>query len=203
MENSRANHWEKIYAKKTPKQVSWTQKTPQLSLDLIHALTLPKDAPIIDIGGGESHLIDHLLKHGYTNLSVLDIAGNALNRSKKRLGKKASNIHWIKEDITKFCPTQTYEVWHDRAVFHFLTLTNEIEYYKNLIQKHITHSFIIQAFSKNGPLKCSGLPVKQYNISDLDKEFKGQGRMIDSGKITHLTPFQTEQDFAYACFKVN
>src|SRR5437879_1858716 len=124
---TRKEHWEQVYSTKQPNEVSWTQEFPKTSLDFIRSFNLPKVASIIDIGGGDSKLIDYLLNQGYQNITVLDISSRAIDRAKQRLGEKATTVNWIVCDITEFKPATTYECWHDRAAFHFLTTTNEIK----------------------------------------------------------------------------
>src|SRR6476620_6559782 len=118
--NSQKEHWEKVYLTKLPKEVSWTQEFPKTSLELIHSFDLPKTAKIIDVGGGDSKLVDHLLDQGFNDITVLDISANAIERAKKRLGNKSQNVQWIVSDITEFEPATNYDLWHDRATFHFL-----------------------------------------------------------------------------------
>jgi len=135
MEIERKNHWETVYKNKQPNEVSWTQENPKTSLDFIRETNLGKSARIIDIGGGDSKLVDFLLEEGYENISVLDISANALERAKKRLGKNAEKVNWIVSDITEFKPETTYDIWHDRATFHFLTTQEQIKKYSEITQK--------------------------------------------------------------------
>ena len=200
MNNTKHNHWENIYTTKSPEEVSWTQKVPETSLKLINQLNLPKDAAIIDIGGGDSNLVDFLLYEGYTNLTVLDISESALKRAQVRLGDKAKQVTWITSDITEFKPTQTYEVWHDRAAFHFLTATNEVETYLDLVNKFATKNLIIGTFSVDGPLKCSGLPITQYNQELIEKVFSSGFTLKQSHTENHTTPFGTQQNFLFSTF---
>lgn len=151
---SHKSHWENVYESKTPDQVSWTQIVPSTSLRLIEEVAIKKNAPIIDVGGGDSNLVDYLLKEGYTNVSVLDISEKALERAKARLGEKASQVTWIVSDINTFVPTQQYAIWHDRAVFHFVTGEEDIQNYMRRIANHVSGYFIVGTFSENGPLKC-------------------------------------------------
>lgn len=199
--NKRKQHWENIYTNKSPQEVSWTQEKPALSLAWIESLSMPKNAPIIDVGGGESHMVDYLLKLGFTDISVLDISKAALNRSKKRLGKKTEAVQWIEADITTFQPTRTYALWHDRAVFHFLTSPKEIAAYTKMVSRGVTNYLLISTFSKAGPLKCSGLPVKQYDINTLSTTFGDSFQLIKKEEELHTTPFATTQDFLYALLK--
>ncbi|EKB05396.1 hypothetical protein HMPREF9711_01206 [Myroides odoratimimus CCUG 3837] len=201
MENIK-EHWEGVYKTKTPDQVSWTQVKPINSLRLIENSNISKDAKIIDIGGGDSNLVDYLLEEGYTNITVLDISGEALERAKKRLGNKAHQVKWIESNITTFTPTEQYDVWHDRAVFHFLTV-EETQAYTQLVAKAVKENLIIATFSKQGPLKCSGLEIIQYNAEDLNELFKESFTLKDSFYEDHITPFDTKQNFVYCHFKKN
>lgn len=201
MNNERKNHWEKIYAEKSPAQVSWTQKEPSTSIDFVKTTSLPMDAPIIDVGGGESHLVDRLIELGYSDITVLDISKNALERCQLRLGKKAEKVEWIVADITQFQPTRSYALWHDRAVFHFLTQKKEIEAYKRLVTNYLNHSLILSTFSLKGPLKCSGLPIQQYDSARLASLFAPQFELVHHQEEIHHTPFSTTQAFIYTHFK--
>lgn len=194
------DHWETVYKTKTPKQVSWTQETPTNSLNLIKNSSLSKDAKIIDIGGGDSNLVDYLLELGYTDITVLDISKAALERAQVRLGDKAKQIKWIESNILDFHPTEQYDLWHDRAVFHFLK-EDETNQYANLIGNAVKGDLVIATFSKQGPLKCSGLEIIQYNTEDLNDLFKEQFSLQESFYQDHITPFDTTQNFVYCHFK--
>jgi len=196
-------HWEEIYTNKTPQEVSWTQEIPYSSLRLINDSNITKDAPIIDIGGGDSKLVDHLIYEGYTNVTVLDISGKALERAKVRLGELAKSVQWIEADINSFVPDKQYAIWHDRAVFHFLTDINEVQHYSQVVSKHTSERFIIGTFSENGPSKCSGINIKQYSVNQLDLLFGHSFKLISSFQEDHITPFNTTQNFTYASFKRN
>ena len=163
-------HWETVYETKTQEQVSWTQKIPKDSLDFIQSLKLNKDASIIDIGGGDSFLVDFLLADGYTNISVLDISSKAIERAKDRLGTNATKVTWIVSNIIDFKPEKNYDVWHDRAAFHFLTKENDIKTYVSTTEKYVSKNLIIGTFSNNGPLKCSGLEITQYSKNKMHKK---------------------------------
>ena len=202
MSNERKKHWETIYTEKSPAQVSWTQSTPTASLNLINATKLPLDAPIIDVGGGESMLVDHLLDHGYKDITVLDISGNALSRCQKRLGARAKNVHWIEADITAFHPQRNYALWHDRAVFHFLTTEEDKAAYKKLVSNQVSRALVLSTFSLDGPLKCSGLPICKYNAEGLQALFAPHFELVQSHEELHHTPFNTTQAFVYTQFKV-
>ena len=201
MINENKTHWEKVYATKQPHEVSWTQDKPTTSLDFIHSFKIPKMAQIIDIGGGDSRLVDYLLAEGFENITVLDLSENALNRAKERLGEKASNVHWIVSDITSFKPTTQYDVWHDRATFHFLTEKNQVKYYKTLTVQAVKGYLTIGTFSKNGPEKCSGLPIKQYDETALVTELSTDFDKIRCINEDHTTPFGTHQNFTFCSFK--
>jgi SAM-dependent methyltransferase len=194
-------HWENIYATKGMQEVSWFQEVPQASLDLIASLRLKKDAAIIDVGGGDGFLVDNLLDLGYTNITVLDISENAINRAKERLGELAEKVKWIVSDITEFVPSEKYDVWHDRAVFHFLTQEKDINNYKELVGSAVSGYFLLATFSDEGPNKCSGLEICKYSELDLQKQFKGTFNVVDSFKENHNTPFETIQNFTFSVFR--
>ncbi|MCW7505424.1 class I SAM-dependent methyltransferase [Leptospira paudalimensis] len=196
-------HWETIYTEKQPNEVSWTQEIPKLSLQLINHTNLPTSTKIIDVGGGESNLVDRLLELGYQNLSVLDISQNALNRSKQRLGEIGKNIEWIVIDITQFQSSIKYDLWHDRAVFHFLTDPESILAYKNNLLKALNKDgeLIIGTFSNDGPKKCSGLEIKQYTEETLAETFSPEFEPIEFQRENHHTPFGTVQNFVFGRFK--
>lgn len=194
-------HWEKVYATKTPEEVSWTQIHPVSSLKLIQDAANSKESSFIDIGGGDSVLADCLLADGYTDITVLDISKHALDRAAKRLGEKASLVNWIESDILEFTPSKAYDVWHDRAVFHFLTDAAEIQNYANLVAKFVKGDMIIATFSTEGPKRCSGLDVKQYDVKSLQLIFASAFDLVESFTEDHITPFDTKQNFLFARFK--
>ncbi|AZI32325.1 class I SAM-dependent methyltransferase [Kaistella carnis] len=201
MNVQRKKHWETVYETKNPDEVSWTQEIPKTSLAFIHSFGLDKSAKIIDIGGGDSKLVDHLLNQGFENITVLDISENALEKAKIRLVEKAKKVTWIVSDILDFEPTETYDVWHDRAAFHFLTTDEEIEKYKSIVNKSVDGFLIIGTFSENGPLKCSGLEISQYSQEKLTSTFEEKFDKIDSVLEDHQTPFGTTQNFLFCGFK--
>ena len=201
MTTDRKQHWENVYTAKTPEQVSWTQDIPSTSLNLIEACKLPPDARIIDIGGGESKLVDNLLSRGFQQLSVLDISSVALEKAKQRLGANAGKVEWITVDITNFEPVKTYDLWHDRATFHFLTNQEQIDHYIGIIKKAVTGYLIIATFSNNGPKKCSGLNVQQYSETSLTALWENDFEKIDCFTEDHVTPFNTTQNFLFCLFK--
>ncbi|MGH2554000.1 MAG: class I SAM-dependent methyltransferase [Chitinophagaceae bacterium] len=197
------SHWEKVYTTKQINEVSWYQPTPRVSLGFINELGIPKDAAIIDVGGGDCFLVDHLLTGGYTNISVLDISEAAITRAKERLGEKARLVKWIACDINDFIPETKYDFWHDRAAFHFLTAEEEIKKYlataNNALSKN--GKIVIGTFSEDGPSKCSGLPVKQYSEKTLPGLLKKWFQKIRCISIDHITPINTIQNFLFCSFK--
>jgi trans-aconitate methyltransferase len=194
------NHWETVFANKQPYEVSWTQDTPQTSLDFIDSFNLPKTASIIDIGGGDSKLVDCLLEKGYLDITVLDISANALERAKLRLGDKAAHVKWIVSDITEFKTEQRYDIWHDRAAFHFLTTEEQVEKYLAIAQRLVNRFIAIGTFSENGPQKCSGLEIQQYSERSLQEKFAKGFQKIKCIGEDHITPFQTKQNFLFCSF---
>lgn len=194
-------HWDKVYESKQASEVSWTQEKPQTSLDFIHSFPIEKTAPIIDIGGGDSKLVDFLLTEGYENVTVLDISEKALSKAKARLGKRAAAIKWVVSDITDFKPMEKYAVWHDRATFHFLTTEKEVSTYLETAGSCVNGYMAIGTFSDNGPDKCSGLAIKQYNEMELTTQLNKGFEKIKCVTEDHITPFNTKQNFLFCSFK--
>ena len=194
-------HWEKIYETKTPDQVSWTQVIPEISLEFIHSIGLSKNASIIDIGGGDSNFVDYLLDMGFINITILDISSTAIERAKKRLGSRAEKINWIVSDINEYIPHSNFDLWHDRAAFHFLTKELEIKKYLDTVNKYVNGYLILGTFSENGPQKCSGLDIKNYSTDQLSKCFIEAFTTIQCKTHDHVTPFGTTQNFSFCCFK--
>ncbi len=201
MNSNAKKHWETVYETKNPDQVSWTQAVPKTSLDFIHSFGLPKTAKIIDIGGGDSKLADHLLDEGFQNITVLDISATALEKAKKRLGKKAKKINWVVSDITDFKPQNKFDVWHDRATFHFLTSAEQVAKYMDTARRSVTGFMTIGTFSTTGPSKCSGLEIKQYSEETLTEELKNGFDKIKCVTEDHVTPFDSKQNFLFCSFK--
>ncbi len=201
MEESLKMHWEKVYETKAPEQLSWTQEVPKTSLNFIHSFGLPKTAKIIDIGGGDSRLADCLLEEGFENITVLDISANALDKAKQRLGNKAEKINWVVSDINEFEPTTTFDIWHDRATFHFLTTGEQIAKYIDTAKNAVSGFLTIGTFSDYGPEKCSGLEIKQYTEITLNKELEKGFNKIRCINEDHITPFNTTQHFLFCSFK--
>lgn len=195
-------HWEKIYHTKAPDQVSWYQVCPELSLKLIQQTGVNSSASIIDVGGGASTLVDFLLQNEFANLTVLDLSATALETSKRRLGDQAHQVTWIEADITQaHLPPHGYDVWHDRAVFHFLTQVEDRHRYVEQVKQSVKpDGFVIVAtFGPEGPLRCSGLEIVRYSPDALHSEFGADFQLLESRQETHQTPFGSEQQFIY-CF---
>jgi trans-aconitate methyltransferase len=196
-----AKHWNTIYFNKTPDEVSWTQDVPATSLQFIHSLGLSKTARIIDVGGGESKLVDYLLEEGYQNITVLDVSKEALKKVKMRLGKRADEVTWIVSDVTTFQPSHTYDLWHDRATFHFLTHAAQIEQYLSVTKSAGVQYLTLGTFSDKGPTKCSGLDIKQYSEAQLQSAFSKGYEKLKCITEDHVTPFHTRQNFLFCSFR--
>jgi hypothetical protein len=201
MHESTSKFWDKVYTVKKPNEVSWTQEIPKTSLDFIHSFNLRKTAKIIDVGGGDSKLVDYLLDEGFENITVLDVSAKALEKAKKRLSHKAEKINWIVKDITEFQPDTTFDVWHDRATFHFLITSEQIAKYMETARNAVSGFLTIGTFSDNGPEKCSGLPIKQYSEEKLTAELQNGFDKIRCITEDHITPFDTKQNFLFCSFK--
>jgi predicted TPR repeat methyltransferase len=197
-------HWENLYDTKKLEEVSWYQPTPTTSLALIEMLDLNSEAKIIDIGGGDSLLVDNLLQHGFNDLSVLDISGKALLRAQGRIGEdNSAKVKWIEADISTFVPDRIYDLWHDRAVFHFLTDPESVAHYVKISSAHIKKGgyLIMATFAEDGPIKCSGLPIQQYSEQSLPAVFAENFELVRLFKEIHLTPTGNEQSFVFAVMK--
>jgi 2-polyprenyl-3-methyl-5-hydroxy-6-metoxy-1,4-benzoquinol methylase len=204
MENfDRKKHWDSIYETKELKDVSWFQPVPVTSLKFFKQFNVPTTAKIIDIGGGDSLLVDYLLDLGYQDITVLDISEVALERAKQRLGDREANVKWIVADAVSFKPIEKYDFWHDRAAFHFLTQEQEIENYLDTVQKSInpTGILVIGTFSKQGPKKCSGIEIKQYSDVEMTDRLKNYFEKIKCITVDHKTPFDTIQNFVFCSFR--
>jgi len=195
-------HWQNIYGGTSPLEVSWYENEPALSMQLIRNSQVALDAPIIDIGGGASLLADCLCGEGYINISVLDISAKALAYVQDRLGDKASSIKWYVEDITRFDPSQQFSLWHDRAVFHFLTDKSDRDKYLKVLKRALVPNgqLIIAAFAIGGPTKCSGLEIVQYDAEKLMTELGEGFELVEQRNETHITPANKEQKFSYFRF---
>lgn len=198
-----SNYWNEIYQKKTEKEVSWFQEVPAKSLELIDSFHLDHHAKIIDIGGGDSRLVDHLLARCFQQVTVLDISHEALNKLKARLGDQDHRVAYIESDILNFKPTQKYKLWHDRATFHFLTTLEQVEAYLKIANEALEKNgyLIISTFSKTGPEKCSGLSITQYSEEELKNLFGKYFQNVKCFEDTHQTPWGSTQNFVYCGFK--
>lgn len=200
--NTRKNHWEEVYTDKSPLQVSWYQKEPALSLKLIGNTGLGKQSAIIDVGGGASVLVDRLLAAGYARLGVLDISGNALAHARGRLADKAKTVEWFEADVTAFAAPHRFMLWHDRAVFHFLTDADDRRKYVETLKRTLEPNghVLMAAFAIGGPLKCSGLDIVQYDAAKMGAELGPEFRLVEEAAELHQTPAGKEQKFGYFRF---
>lgn len=199
----RKEHWDNIYRTKRLTEVSWYEPVPETSLTFIKSMNLDKNARIIDVGGGDSFLADFLLMEGYTNISVLDISEEALGRIQSRLGDRAGEINWIVADASEFEPDETYDLWHDRAAFHFLTEEEQIENYLSTLRRAVKPGgyVLLATFSKKGPTKCSGIEIKQYSVDDLNELLESDFEKLNSQNCQHETPSGSMQDFSFCSFR--
>ncbi|MBR1130480.1 class I SAM-dependent methyltransferase [Bradyrhizobium iriomotense] len=199
----RTTHWENVYATKGETEVSWYQDSPAISLAMIRAANSDHDAAIIDVGGGASRLVDALLQDGYRRLTVLDLAANALDVAKQRIGEAASTIDWIVADATTWRPTRTYDVWHDRAAFHFLTDPDDRAAYVERLRSAVRPGgqVIIATFAPDGPEKCSGLPVQRHDSTSLAAELGPAFELVETQREMHHTPWQSTQAFQFSRFR--
>lgn len=198
-------HWEDVYNKKDIEEVSWYQPKAETSMEYIQGLKLKKNASIIDIGGGDSFLAENLLAEGYTNISVLDISEAALDRARSRLGNKAEKITWIVADASEFFPSEKYDLWHDRATFHFLTKEDEIAKYVKILNNAVKKGgyVVMGTFSEKGPEKCSGIKIKQYSLHDLGEILIDNFEIMECKNVDHITPSGAVQNFSFCSFKKN
>ncbi|HLN72244.1 MAG TPA: class I SAM-dependent methyltransferase [Prolixibacteraceae bacterium] len=203
MIDSTKHHWDTIYQTKAENEVSWYQTYPSSSMKMIESYNLPLNANIIDIGGGDSRFAEALIDKGYTNIHVLDISESAIRRAKERLGEKSSVIQWIVSDVTDFEPSVKFDCWHDRAAFHFLTTEDQVNKYVTLVNKAVKQEgcLVIGTFSEKGPLKCSGLEIKQYSEASLAERFGGSFQLVECFYEDHHTPFQSVQNFVFCSFR--
>lgn len=195
-------HWEKIYETKALEECSWYEESPRISLYFLDELSLPLSAKIIDIGGGDSLFVDHLLDFGFTNITVLDISESAIERAKKRLGQRATLVTWIVEDVLTFKPQEKYDVWHDRATFHFMTIQKEINQYTALVRDSIVEggAIVMATFAPDAPFRCSGIVTKRYSEEDLEAAFSEDFIKRESLVVGHTTPSGGIQNFTYCSF---
>lgn len=200
---NRKEHWESVYTSKAPAEMSWYQLEPALSLEMIGSAGLGPDAELIDAGGGSSVLVDRLIDQGYRHITVLDISGRALKHARQRLGARAAQAVWIEADVTGFSPAHPYDLWHDRAVFHFLTDARDRSRYVEVLERAVRRggSVIIAAFAIGGPTQCSGLEIVQYDAARLAAALGSNFRLLEQRQELHVTPAQRHQLFGYFRFE--
>jgi 2-polyprenyl-3-methyl-5-hydroxy-6-metoxy-1,4-benzoquinol methylase len=198
----RQTHWENVYATKAEREVSWFQENPAPSLDLIASTGIPSDAAIIDVGGGASRLVDSLLEKGFSRVAILDLSANALEEAKKRLGVRANGVDWIVADVTIWKPSGTYDLWHDRAAFHFLTDPADRDAYVTRLKNAVRSGghAIVATFALDGPERCSGLPIVRYDPAALASVLRPEFELVDSWRHDHVTPGGNTQRFQFSRF---
>jgi len=201
--SDRSTHWDNVYATKGEAEVSWFQDSPAISLEMIRSACPDHGAAIIDIGGGASRLVDALLRDGYRDLAVLDLSANALEAAKKRIGGAASAVDWIVADATTWRPVKAYDVWHDRAAFHFLTDPRDRAAYVERLRSAVAlrGHVIIATFAPDGPEKCSGLPVQRHNSASLAAELGPEFELVETRSEMHHTPWNATQAFQFSRFR--
>ena len=201
----RKAHWDAIYTMKSPEEVSWFQASPELSLALIAATGVGKDARIIDVGGGASVLVDRLLDAGFTQVTVVDLSRAALARAKERLGEGAGRVTWLEMDITEATLSGPVDVWHDRAVFHFLTDVGDRRKYRQVAEAAVRPGghVILATFALEGPPRCSGLEVQRYSPVSLQHELGDRFELVETRQEIHTTPAKAQQAFLYCRFRKN
>ncbi len=194
-----AGHWDEIYRRRPPTEVSWYQDEPTVSLALLDALGVTPEEPIIDVGGGASVLVDRLLDRGFGDVSVLDVSAAALAHARHRLGERAPHVHWLRDDVLAWRPERRYEIWHDRAVFHFLVEEDQRTAYLAALRAALTPEarVVIGTFAGDGPQRCSGLPVRRYEPGDLASVFGAEFELVEHRRDEHHTPGGTEQPFTW------
>lgn len=199
----RKDHWERVYSTRDERGVSWYQAQPRLSLELIESVAPPEGGRIIDVGGGASVLVDRLLERGFREVAVLDISEIALEKARARLGDRAARVRWLAADVTEGPELGTFDVWHDRAVFHFLTDPAERRSYVELARSTIAEGghLVLAAFADDGPTRCSDLDVCRYNARSLASELGAEFALVREARETHSTPWGTPQPFFYGVFR--
>lgn len=200
--SDRQAHWENVYRTKAENEVSWFQETPAISLEMIEAAGVDTDSAIIDVGGGSSRLVDSLVGRGYRNVTVLDLSEAALTVAKTRLGGNARAVEWIVADATRWKPVGTFDLWHDRAAFHFLTEDRDRSAYISRLKEALRTggTAIIASFSLEGPEKCSGLPVQRYAATSLGEVLGSAFRLVETRDHEHHTPWGSVQRFQFSRF---
>jgi 2-polyprenyl-3-methyl-5-hydroxy-6-metoxy-1,4-benzoquinol methylase len=204
-DSNRKAHWETVYTTKAENEVSWFQENPAPSLELIGLAQPTPQSAIVDIGGGASHLVDSLVARGFSHVTVLDISQAALDVAKARLGARAGQVQWVVADVTQWQPAQTFDVWHDRAAFHFLVDPADRAAYLARLKQAVRPGghVIIGTFALDGPEKCSGLPVSRYDAAALAMELGEGFVLVDSRRHDHSTPWNSEQRFQFCIFRAS
>jgi SAM-dependent methyltransferase len=203
MSETRRTHWQRVYTDKAPTDVSWYQPVPEKPLHLIRETSIARAEPILDVGGGASTLVDHLHADGYTDITVMDISGKALERSRARLGETADVMNWIESDVTAFEPRRRYALWHDRAAFHFLTDATDRDKYIDIVERALKPGgyLVLATFGPEGPEHCSGLEIRRYGIEQLQELFGGGFKLGDYELEQHVTPMGSTQQFLYSWWR--
>jgi SAM-dependent methyltransferase len=202
-DEGRKTHWENVYATKAENEVSWFQDNPAISLELIGLAKAGPASSIIDVGGGASRLVDRLVERGCSQVTVLDVSGAALEVARRRLGHSAGAVQWIVADVTRWVPAQTFDVWHDRAAFHFLVDPADRAAYIACMKKAVPPGahVIIGTFAIDGPEKCSGLPVSRYDAAALADQFGAGFELLEARRQDHATPWNSRQRFQFCIFR--
>jgi 2-polyprenyl-3-methyl-5-hydroxy-6-metoxy-1,4-benzoquinol methylase len=200
---TKKDFWERIYQNRSLSESGWYQPIPESSLHLITASKISKKDRIIDVGGGDSLLVDHLLSRGYDDITVLDISEKAIEKAKKRLGALAEKVTWVCSDVTDYQANTTFDLWHDRACLHFLTQESDLKLYKERVVSSISPkgTLILGAFSKTGPEKCSGLPIHQYDSAEMTELFSDEFKSIENFETVHITPSKATQNYVFCRLK--
>ncbi len=203
MPDARQEHWSRVYRDKTEAELSWYQASPEPSLQALQRLGAGPEDALVDVGAGSSSLVDALLQRGWRNLTVLDIAPSAIAAVKARLGPQAAQVDWQVADITRWTPGRQYDVWHDRAVFHFLTGPAQREAYRSVLDQALAPGglVIMATFAPDGPEKCSGLPVRRYDAESLARELGPSLQLLESWQQDHVTPWGSSQAFTWCAFR--
>jgi 2-polyprenyl-3-methyl-5-hydroxy-6-metoxy-1,4-benzoquinol methylase len=199
----KTEHWENVYQTKSSSEVSWYEPEPKRSLDLIVDVAGDARGRVIDVGGGQSLLVDRLLDAGFGPVTVLDISQTAIEATKARMGERASEVEWIAADITERDSLGTFDIWHDRAVFHFVTDPRDLQHYVELLKRSLPVGghFVVETFAKGGPEKCSGLPICQYDDASMREALGSSFSLVNSGEYVHTTPTGKPQQFFFGVYK--
>ena len=199
---ARRDHWETVYSSKMFTDVSWFQPRPERSLQLVEQTAVSRHEAIIDVGGGASTLVDHLLEDGFTDITVLDVASRALEQSRERLGARAGEVEWVVSDVTTFVPVRSWRLWHDRAALDFLVDEQDRARYVGVLREALQPGvhIVLATFGPEGPLKCSGLEIRRYSIGMVE-DLLGPGFELQSHELeNHVTPSGSNQQFLYSCW---